>query len=236
MITLKDLKHLLDPRLNDPLWLYQRYHAEEKTAEEISKIIGCSPQLVVKKLKKLGITHDELNGVYTGRFHTIGKTALIFLMKPYLKKINDTINEIYDKTRSRNALIFKNILTEMEKHDQDKEGSSGIKIGLGRKQLYLTLSKFILCLYEYDTYYAERIDWVLREIIKHKDEFYFDEQSNPENWYPNRNRTTLAKYIFARNDPVGEKTYIGHIRKKENTEEGDPSSPYYLVFEVDVQQ
>lgn len=76
----------------------------------------------------------------------------------------------------------------MDEQDRDTETrySTFYKL-MPRKALYLLAMKFFICLYEFDPYYAERIDYVLKRTLDHKDELYLDETANPQNWYPNRN-------------------------------------------------
>lgn len=194
-----------DRRLNDPEWLSQKFHSEHLSESEIADIIGCSPELVHEKLTKLFLTGaDKIGAVYTGRFHVLAKRAIVWFAKPYIKNIQQTVDEIYDKTKARNSNLFKDILVQMEQLDRDTGYSSAKDLGVTRKEFYILLAKFLICLYEYDTYYSERIDYILKEVIAKRDEFYLDEFANPENWSPNRNFKTLAKYIVARNTPKGE--------------------------------
>lgn len=214
-----------DRRLNDPKWLSQKYHEENRSVQAIADIVGCDTELVQRKLQKLGLLgRDKILDVYTGRFHGFGKKAVIILMKPHIKKVETTVDEIYTKTKSRNCKIFKEILSDMERLDKDTGSSSALSFGLTRKAFYILLAKFLICLYDYDTYYAERIDYILKETLKRKDEFYLDEQSNPENWCPNRTHRMLTIYIFARNLPKGEQCIVVNasdlIKAKEEKEKG----------------
>ena len=202
------VRALFSRRINDPVWLYEQFHTEGKTVDEIASLLNVPTSSVSCKLRRFGITHDELNGVYTGRFHVIAKGAFMFALRFGIRHINRCIDEIYDKISSRNGRIFKKLVADMERADRDTAGSSGRFVGLSRKQLYITLAKFIVCLYEYDTYYAERMDWILKEVLAHKDEFYLDSQSDPENWHPNRDVATFMRYLSCRNTEYGEDFYV----------------------------
>ena len=187
--------------LNDPQELKYLYVTRKQTVAQIAKTIGCSPQLVQKKLQTFGLTSkDEFFQVYTGRWHSLAKRGLINAAKPHIKKIETTTNEIYPRTTSKNATVFKKILSEMQEADQDTLSSMGGILGMTRKATYMLIGKFAICLYDFDTYYAERMDYIIRRLFESGDLLYIDEQSFPSNWYPNRNNETTGKYLINRTE------------------------------------
>ena len=210
--TIKNIKsflHGFDRRLNRYEWMHQKFHTEHCTIKEIADIIGCSPDTVQKKLQKHDLLgRDKILDVYTGRFHSSKHFIMRILKNRYIDKIEKPIDEIYPRITSRNPLIFKEILDEMEKLDQDTGTSSGGVLGMSRKETFILGGKFGICLFDYDSQYEERIDWFLREVIRRKDEFFFDESSDPENWYPNRSFDMWAKHFFAKRTKVGEQIFF----------------------------
>lgn len=198
--TLRDIWHgVISRKLNTPAWLQQKYVSENRSAQEIADMIGCSPDLVQKKLVAFGLTSSDcMYAVYTGRWHAVAKRGVIGILKPFLKDITETTDEIYGDLTSTNGKIFKQILSEMEDLDKDTESSSGKRLNLARKPLYTLLGKFTICLYDCDSYYSERMDYVMRRIIEERDHLYIDEQSNPENWYPHRRNETFGRHIVGR--------------------------------------
>ena len=206
---LKSLIACFDRRLNDYKWMHKKFHVENKTAKEISDIIGCSPDVVQNKLRKHNLLgRDKILTTYTGRFHSSKHLIMKVLKKRYLGKIETYIDEIYPNIDSTNSLILKDILSSMKELDEDTGTSAGRQLGMGRKETYLLAAKFLVCLYEYDSYYEERMDWVIREIIHRRDEFFFDECSNPENWYPNRDFHMWQKHFFAKRCKPGEQIFF----------------------------
>lgn len=209
MESLKSFIASYDRRLNDYKWLHEKFHSENKTIKEISDIIGCSPDVVQKKLKKHHLSlSDTILTTYTGRFHARKHLIIKLLKKRYIGKIEQSIEEIYPKIDSTNPLILKDIISSMDELDEDTEISAGKQLGLTRKETYLLAAKFLVCLYEYDSQYEERIDWVIREIISRRDQFFFDESSNPENWYPNRDFRSWQKHFFAKRCNPGEQIFF----------------------------
>jgi len=146
---------------------------------------------------------DTWFGIHTGAFHYV-KRYIIPLLSPKIKKIDVSVNKYYGKTLSNNSKIFKKIISEMEEFDKDPDegNTTGYKLGLSRKSFYILCMKFIVVLYDFDTHYMERGDYVIRRLIEEQNKLYFDEQSNPKNWYPNRNEKILGKYLIIRNREV----------------------------------
>jgi len=195
---------LCDRRLRDADWLYQAYHVEKKTVAQIAKETHSSEDFVLHELTRNKLMgRDSFNGRYTGLFHMVTKKWIIRLLRPIIKKkIIKIIDAEYSHIESRNAKAIKSIIDRMISVDQDTESSSGTEIGLNRKDTYILAAKFCAVLFECDTYYSERIDWVIGEIIDRRHEFYFGEQKNPENWHPNRKPHIIGEYIAMRNaDP-----------------------------------
>lgn len=220
--TMKNIKTFLsgfDRRLNNYKWMHQQLHTEHKTVKEIAEIIGCSPEIVQKKLQKHDLLgRDKILNIYTGRFHSSKHLIMKLLKKRYLGKIEQSIDEIYPLIATRNALILQEILNSMIELDQDHENSSGGVLGMSRKETYALAGKFGICLYDYDSLYEERINWFLQEVIQRRDEFTFDEACNPENWYPNRKYGIHARHFFTARAKPGEKIYFvnaSEVLKKE---------------------
>ena len=67
-----------------------------------------------------------------------------------------------------------------------------------RKETWVAGAHFGIVLADIDVEYAERIDYFLRRVIERQGEFYFDAQSNPENWYPHRDEKIFNEYIAGR--------------------------------------
>lgn len=210
--TIKNLKSFVssfDRRLNRYEWLHRKFHTEHKTIADIATIIGCSPETVQKKLGKHNLLgRDKILDVYTGRFHSSKHLIMKLLKKRYLGKIEQSIDEIYPRITSRNPLILKDIIDRVETLDQDTGTSAGGVLGMSRKETYILGSKFGICLFDVDSQYEERIDWIIREIIRRRDEFFFDESSNPENWFPNRSFDMWTKHFFAKRTKLGEQIFF----------------------------
>lgn len=198
-----------DRRLNSYAWLHSKFHINQMTIQQIADIIGCSPEIVNKKLLKHNLLgRDKILDVYTGRFHSGKHLIMRLLKKRYLGKIEKSIDEIYPKVTSRNSLIMQDILSSMDKFDCDDGTSAGGALGMTRKETYILAAKFLICLYDYDSQYEERIDWFLREMIRRRKELFFDESSNPENWFPNRDFHKWQKHFFAKRTKVGEQVFF----------------------------
>ena len=116
---------------------------------------------------------DEIMGIKTGWFH-YSKSFIGTLIKPLMPKIQKGTDSVYDKTKSVNAKLFKEIIAELEEKDEDTGGSTGTIAGYTRKQFYILIAKFFVCLYEYDIFYAERIDFVLARLFEQGDRIYLD--------------------------------------------------------------
>ena len=196
------------PKLNTEEQILQLWFIYRKaTPEEIALQMNLTVDQVKSKLFEYGITaqagtliNETYMGIFTGRLH-MAKADLISLLNTRKRatKVITRTEEVYAQTASINARIIKEILLEMETQDRDSEEfSAGAALGLTRKNTWLAAAKFGTTLYDIDTVYAERIDFMVKQIITRQDEFYFDEQSNPENWYPHRKDNIFAKYIFGR--------------------------------------
>jgi hypothetical protein len=91
------------------------------------------------------------------------------------------------------------IVDEMAELDDDTTAfSAGVALGMTRKETWVAGAHFGIVLADIDVEYAERIDCFLKKVIERKDEFYFDAQSDPENWYPHRNEKVFNEYIAGR--------------------------------------
>ena len=197
--------YFFSKKLNKGHWLTTQIHDLKRSNSDIAKEIGCSEKYVkmkvAKRIKKGEISKDVINGVHTCEFHLITKSKIVIIFKLFKNKITKPIDELYPQIKSRNAKIFAKILLEIDQKDKDTQGSTGIKVGLNinRKDLYLLAGKFIIVLYEFDSYYAERMDYLLKRILEHNGTFYFDELANPDNWYPNRSGMLAALYFTRRN-------------------------------------
>lgn len=204
--------------LSDPAWMQQKFVNEKRTPDEIAAHVGCDVDLINKKLKVFGLTgSDKLFGVYTGRFHILAKhKGIVKLVKPFIKNIQTTTNEIYTQTSSINTRIFKEILEDVNKVDRDIQDSSAKVLGFSRKYFYLLMAKFMICLYEYDTYYAERMDYILLRILERKEEFYLSAiTTNPEHWYPTRSQEALQQYFIGRVFGKDSNAKVFRINKKD---------------------
>lgn len=207
IITISDLYRRYDKRLNDPVWLTKKLHDEHIPEKDIARLIGCSEKLVHDKLNSLAILNpDRIMDVHTGFFH-YAKEFIMLIAKPYLRRVQQAVDTTYHRTKSRNSGIFKSIISDMERLDKDDGYSSSKPLGTTRKGFYLLASKFIICLYEFDTYYSERIDYALKRVLEQRDDFYIDEQSDPENWHPNRKYKIQVINMFRRNTVKGEASY-----------------------------
>ena len=188
--------------------LLQLYYIHRKASpEDIAKRFGWSVKMVKEKL----IKYDMMNvhgvrmsgtflGVFTGRFHT-AKADLIAAIKTVKRtgKVIQRTDELYTQTRSINARILKEIVDEMAELDDDTTAfSAGAALGMTRKETWVAGAHFGIVLADIDVEYAERIDCFLKKVIERKDEFYFDAQSDPENWYPHRNEQVFNEYIAGR--------------------------------------
>ena len=194
--TIKKYKASFDPRLNDYKWMHHKYRVENKTTDEISSIIGCSPKKTREKLIKHNLPRrDTVMGVYTGRFHSVKQIIMKLLKDRYMVKIEQYIDEVYPYMQTNNARVLDDIFKSAVVLDDDDENSSGSVLGMSRKETYTLVGKFGLCLLDYDSYYEERINYLLQEIIRRQDEFSFDESSNPDNWYPHRDIGICAKHL-----------------------------------------
>lgn len=152
-------------------------------------------------MKDKKIEQDEILGVETKVFH-YSKSIIGLIVKPLMPKIQKGTDSVYDKTKSVNAKLFKEIIAELEEKDKDVGGSTGSIAGYTRKQFYILIAKFFVCLYEYDIFYSERIDFVIARLFEQGDRIYLDEQRNPLNWYPNRNTQLLTVHVLRRNGDI----------------------------------
>lgn len=173
---------------------------------QIAEILRMDVNEVKRKLIENNITHptghilnDSFMGIYTGAFHAT-KAKLINILKIAKESSNiiKQTDEISAQTLSINALVLKKIINKMETLDQDTGESAGAALGLTRAQTLYKGLKFGLVLEDIDVFYSERGDYLLKKIIEHKDEFYFDQQSEPENWHPNRDSQMCEEYIFGK--------------------------------------
>ena len=139
-------------------------------------------------------------GVFTGRLH-YAKADLISVINTIkqTEKVVKRTDELYTQTKSINAEIMKEILAEMYAVDKDTdEMSAGVALGMTRRETWNAGAHFGIVLYDIDVVYAERIDYFLKRIIERGNEFYFDAQSDPENWYPTRDNKILGEYVVGR--------------------------------------
>lgn len=204
--------------LNNPAWMQQKFVNEKRTPDEIAKIVGCDINLINKRLVAFGLTtKDKLFGVYTGRFHKLAKhKGVLKLIKPFIKNIQITTDEIYTQTSSINSRIFKEILEDVEKVDRDVQESGARVLGFSRKFFYLLMARFMICLYEYDTYYAERMDYILLKVLERKEEFYISAiTTNPEHWYPTRSQEALQQYFIGRVFGKDSNATVFRVNKKD---------------------
>lgn len=139
-------------------------------------------------------------GMFTGRLH-YAKADLIAALSSIkqTKKVLNRTDELYAQNVSINAKIIKQILLEMESQDRDSEElSAGAALGMTRKETWVKGAHFGVVMHDIDMVYSERIDYLLKRIIERKDEFYFDDHSNPENWYPHRTEPMFSEYVYGR--------------------------------------
>ena len=175
--------------------------------EEIAHKMNWSIDKTKKKLIEYDIMKEDGSvipgtflGVFTGRLH-YAKADLIAVIKTIkqTEKVIKRTDELYPQTKSINPGIIKEILAEMYAVDKDTdEMSAGAALGMTRRETWNAGAHFGIVLYDIDMVYAERIDYLLKRIIERKDEFYFDVQSDPENWYPNRDNKILNEYAVGR--------------------------------------
>ena len=200
---IKDLYYyLFSEKLNNGYWLTTQLYHEKKSHLDISIEIGCSVQCIDKKVAKRQkqgyIGRDVLGGVHTCRFHSLTKSSIVLVFKLFKNKIVSPIDELYPQLKSRNAKIFAKILLEMEQKDQDTGNSTGFKAGFSRKDFYLLAGKFAIVLYEFDSYYSERIDYFLKRVLDHCGTFFLDDMCDPANWHPNRTALKVSLYYAMR--------------------------------------
>lgn len=203
-------------KLANPAWLQQRHIYEGRSVEDIAKELNVSTEFIEKKINAFGLNaKDAIVGVYTGRWHSLAKKGAMRIMKPAIKQIEETTEEVYCRTTSRNSALFKHILVELGDIDKDTGESSGRIFGKTRKQFYILMMKFMICLYEYDTYYAERMEYVLHRILQNQENIYISkEMSDPDNWYPNRSHEVLLRYMQFR--ITGAQSEIKEVKGDEN--------------------
>lgn len=183
-------------------------HYLNKPEEEITKKLIDSDIMLPNGMKVPG----TFMGMFTGRFH-FAKADLIAALSSIkqTKKVLNRTDELYAQNVSINAKIIKQILLEMETQDQDSEElSAGAALGMTRKETWMKGAHFGVVLHDVDMVYAERIDYLLRRIIERQDEFYFDEHSNPENWYPHRSEPLFSEYVYGR---TYGKEALEHLKK-----------------------
>ena len=192
-------------REEDILQLF--YIHRKATPDEIAKQLNWTVEKVKQKLIKYDMMKPDGNvvpgtflGVFTGRFH-YAKADLIAAIKSIRRteKVLKRTDELYTQTRSINARILKEIVDEMAAVDNDTEAfSAGASLGMTRKETWVAGAHFGIVLDDIDIEYAERIDYFLKRVIERRDDFYFDAQSDPENWYPHRNEKVFNEYIAGR--------------------------------------
>lgn len=208
----------------DHTFLVTRFVHEGRTPEDIAKIVGCSVNLVNDRLLHYGVNNREyLMKVYTGRFHAIAKhMGFVKLVKPFIKNIETTTDEIYPRLTSINAKIFRDILDEVVDEDRDDGDSSGGVLGYSRKKFYHIIGKFVICLYDFDSYYAERIDRLIYKFMLRMDEVFLSSITcDPANHYPTRTSAMLSAYMITRqgifvDTPEGKSEYRIHVIVKDN--------------------
>lgn len=194
---IKLFSHRFDRRLNRYEWLHQKFHTEQHTIKEIADIIGCSSETVQNKLQKHNLLgRDKILNVYTGRFHSSKHLIMKLLKKRYLGKIEQSIDEVYPRIETHNAIILNEIFTSMIALDDDVGTSAGGALGMTRKETYTLAGKFGICLFDYDSCYEEMGNWFLQEIIRRRDEFVFDDACLPENWAPHRDGRIFAQHFM----------------------------------------
>jgi len=204
--------YYFNENLNKGYWLNQQTYGLKRSSSDIANEIGCSENCLIRKIKtrrkKGHLSNDIINRVHTSHFHNITKYKLMFIFKLFYNKINDPIDELYPKVKSRNGKIFKKIILEMENQDKDTGISAARHLNLTRKTFYLLAARFVVVLYEFDSYYAERMDYFLKRTCEMHNKFYFDDLANPVNWYPNRSGLHTAMYFALRNNDYDEKVII----------------------------
>lgn len=191
-----------EERLLELLFVHRRM-----TPKGIAHYLHQDVRAVTKKLIEYDIMLSNGNqvpgtfmGMFTGRFH-YAKADLISALQTVgqTKKVLDRTDELYAQNVSINAKIIKQILLEMETQDRDSEElSAGAALGLTRKETWVKGAHFAVVLHDIDMVYSERIDYLIKRVIERKDEFYFDEHSNPENWYPHRKENIFNTYVSGR--------------------------------------
>ena len=175
--------------------------------KDIAKYLNCSVESVKEKLIKYDmmqpngkVTPGTFIGVFTGRFH-YAKADLIAAISA-ISRVNKVVkrtDEIYMQTKSVNARILKDIIDEMNELDDDRdELSAGAALGMTRKETWQAGAHFGIALYDVDMLYSERIDYLIKRIIERRGEFYFDQHSDPKNWYPHRDKKLFNEYIVGR--------------------------------------
>lgn len=220
-MILKDIyDYYFNKKLKDHVWLnHQMYHLH-KTSDEIANLSNCSIRSLKWKeahFRKKGlIIRDELKGIQTGPFHAVAKKFIIIIIQPFIPKITKHVNKLYPQVKSRNGRIFKEIIEEMDEKDRDKGLNMAQRLHLTRKQFYLLAARFTIVLYEFDSYYAERIDFILKKITEQHDKFYIDELADPQYWAPYRPRFLMAKYFAMRNTNTNVKPIVMYVSKDEN--------------------
>lgn len=194
--------YFFSEKLNKGYWLTTQIHAKKRSHTDIAEEIGCSVKCIDKKVtkrRKQGyISPDVLGGVHTCRFHMLSKSRLVFVFKLFKSKLIGPVDELYPQLKSRNAKIFAKILLEMEQKDQDTGNSAGFKAGFSRKDFYILAGKFIIVLYEFDSYYSERMDYFLKRVLDHCGTFFLDDMCDPSNWHPNRTVLKVSLYYAMR--------------------------------------
>jgi len=198
-MNIKDIFYTWDHRLNDPVWMLKQLQTPYMPYE-IANMIGCSEELVNRKIEHMHLFEckDTIFNTYTGYFHYT-KKFITPLLRPYIKKISQGIDTIFDRCSSKNSKIFKKILQELDELDKDHEPSALAGLGMNRKEGYILAMKFMICLYEYDSYYIERMEYIMKRIMEEKENINVDNDvANPDNWYPNRNIPVFTKFMMNR--------------------------------------
>lgn len=217
-MILKDIYYyFFNKKLQDHIWLNHQICHLHNTPSDIIKLAGCSHKSLKWKethFRKKGlIMKDELGGIHTGTFHAVGKKLVILILQPFIPKITKIVNQYYPKVKSRNARIFSTIINEMESVDRDEGSSMAKRLKLTRKQFYLLAAKFTIVLYEFDSYYAERMDFILKRVTEQHDKFYLDELANPKYWAPYRPMFLGAKYFAMRVTDTNVQPQVFYVTK-----------------------
>jgi len=208
-------------------FLVTRFVHEGRSPEDIAKIVGCNVDLVNKRLLHYGVNNREyLMKVYTGRFHAIAKhMGFVKLVKPFIKNIETTTDEIYPRLTSINAKMFRDILDETHEECRDTGSSSGHVLGYPRKAFWYIIGKFVICLYDFDSYYAELFDRMIYKLMLRMDEVFLSSITcDPANHYPTRSKRMLSAYMITRqgilvDTPEGKSDYRIHIIVKDNPDD-----------------